>query len=67
MGIVLGMCSFLFCMFGMYSFSVEVVKVFVVSGVILCFNFIDNLCINCSKGCLSGMIEFVECILIVDC
>lgn len=65
-GIAPGMCSSLPCMSGTYSLSAEVVKALAASGATLCPNPTDNLCINCSKGCPSGMIESVECTSTAD-
>ncbi|KAG0572306.1 hypothetical protein KC19_VG083300 [Ceratodon purpureus] len=60
-GIGPGICSSLPCMPGTYSLSADAVKALAASGVTLCPNPSDNVCINCSVGCSKGLIESSPC------
>lgn len=65
-GIAPGMCSSLPCKPGTYSLAADAVRALAASGVTLCPNPNDNVCINCSVGCTTGMVESSPCTSTAD-
>lgn len=65
-GIVPKMCSSAPCKAGTYALAADAVRALAASGATLCPNPSDNVCINCSAGCSSGMTESSPCTSTAD-